>query len=207
MAAASIRSSSGLTDVTGYCVMAEVRVGGNGAPGGPEELKIGRSPKSASSGRVTWTTDLSGGFDSGIVNVRLDLPPGGGAQGVGWSVDGASPRPILYRSVLYGAIRQVLVRAAVQTGALMLWREMQIAFYKDYVPTDGLVLRTGPHVDTTADGEQIAEQILTVTPAASDNDKIVVTSQIEMSAPAAVIPGANDIFGQIFVFADSCNPL
>ena len=205
MATTYMSSSSTISSIVGFCLVSEARVGGNGNPNGTPELDLGSGPSSLSYGRITWTPDTSNGFDSGIVNVTLDIEPGTGGNTASWDVAGANPEPILYGGVRYGAISQVLVRAAVQNTAAMLWRNVQVAFYKAGTKTDGVILRSGPHVDTTGGGgSTTAEQILTVIPAANNNDKVIVTGQIELSAPAGVVLAANDIFGQIFVLTSSC---
>ena len=205
MASTSFSSASTISEITGFCAYADVRVGSNGAPDGSPEYDVGSLLGSAVSGRIVWTSDLSDGFSSGFVQVRLDAAPGGGSNGVRWEVVNGSPQTIVYNGVQYGSIQEVQIRAAVLLAAKMIWRAVSVSFFKGGVQTDGVSLRGGPQVDTTGGIIPItAEQILTVIPDATDNDEVVIVAEMELACPLTTLVQPNDIFGQIFVFADNC---
>jgi hypothetical protein len=196
---------SSISNIIGYCAYAEVKYGSNGAAGGVPEYGVGHDPSDTVTGRRVWDGNLADGLESGWINVELALEPGGGANDVKWTVFGGTPNPVFYSGVTYGTIVQVRVRAAVQAPVQMQWRSVTVKFYKNGTMVDSFTRRAGPEVDRRSYPTPVAaEQVLTVVPAAADNDKVVVTGQVRLHAPAGISLQATDLFGQVFVDTNAC---
>lgn len=207
MATGSTTSSSSISDIDGYCAFAEVLYGSNGAAQGEPEVNVGAINQAPSAGRKTWDANTSDGIDSSTVSVQLVAEAGGGTNALKMSVAGASPSPLQYSGATYGAIQRVRIRAAVQTTAKVQWGSVVVAFYRmgrtaeTYTHSGG-----GPGVDTrNATLPVTAEQILEVVPAFSNNTKVVVIANVQFVANQGVVPGAEDLFGQIFVDTVTCS--
>lgn len=203
MASGSLSTYTSIQTFFG-CFFAEARFGSNGGTGTPE-YDVGSTTSNAVSGRTVWDSDLSNGLNSGWINVSLDAEAGGGSNAVSWTVTGGTVVPLLFSGVTYGIIDNVQIVAAVQFPAQMLWRSVLVKFYKAGVLIESFSERVGPQVDTTGATPPVAkEQVLTVVPAQTDNDKVVITGQIELVCAAGIYPGPNDIFAQIYVVTGSC---
>jgi hypothetical protein len=201
MATGTIASYTYITTITGYAAVGEARYGSNGAIPGTPEYDVSDSNGNSVDGRLTWYSG-TGAFDSGKVQTTFDAEPGGGSNGVNWTVQGGSVSPVTLTSATYGSIQKVEIVAAVQMPASMTWSSVQVSFYKAGSLIEQYTRRTGPSVNLIGNSPPVAaEQILTVTPSQNDNDKVVVTGYIELACAAGSTPGANDIFGQVFLFA------
>jgi len=190
-----------ISGLAGYCIFSEAVVGSNGAGVDPE-LTLGGSSGLKVVGRSTWDTNLADGFDTGWISVEFNLKPGGGAAGVTWKVGTTT---LTYTQSTYGKIAALHIYAAVQQPASASWRNLSVKFYKGGSQTDSFSLRNGPAVDTTSPGSPAArEQILTVTPAASDNDQVIISASIKLTDPSTVLPSVDDLLAQIYVDTDAC---
>jgi len=180
-------------------VYAEMRYGSNGSDGGLPELLLGNNGSDATSGRMCWD-DADGAFDSGIVFFSMNIPPGGGSANPDTlSVTGAVTTPITYSLTTYGTVSEVQVVAGVQINASSAVTDLIIQFYKGGTLIETFNLTAGPSVDTTTASNPVAAQVLAVTPAASNNDQVVVSGNVQMQAPAGTYPNVDDIFVQVFI--------
>jgi hypothetical protein len=94
----------------------------------------------------------------------------------------------------------VIIRAAVQTSASSAWRQISVRFYNSGVQTDSYSLRAGPQINLNGSSLPVAgEQILTVTPNANNNTKVVVSGQLRFTNASTTPPDPEDMFAQIFV--------
>jgi hypothetical protein len=208
MASSSITTNNSISTISDFCFYAEALVGGDGGSGGPPEYDVGVAADNNSTGSITWDGNYVNGFDSGWIPVELVVSAGGGTGGLRWLVTSGSPDLITYDGVTYGTIQQIRIRAAVQAPAKFLWRGIAVQFSKAGTVTDSFSLRTGPQVDKTGATPPVAqEQILTITPAASDNDAVTISGQIRLVNAATTQPSPTAMFGQIYVDCGSCTIL
>jgi hypothetical protein len=92
------------------------------------------------------------------------------------------------------------IRAAVQTSASSAWRQISVKFYQSGSLTDSYSLRAGPQINLNGSSLPVAgEQILTVTPNANTNDKVIVSGQFRFTNASTSPPDPEDMFAQIFV--------
>ena len=189
----------------GFKCFGAVRVGSNGASGGqPEVLCGGGDPSGAdvATGRITWDSDLSDGFDSKWVSVQLTAGAGG-TGGVKFSVTGADPNPVVYANARYGDITKVQVSSAVaKNGMKISWQQIAARFYRNgnLVDTQILPDPCQPVADTTSGGAASASQVVGIEPDALA-DSVVVTALVRLQATGTRLPGPQDILGQILVFS------
>lgn len=203
MATGSTTTNNSVSTITGYCVAAEAKFGGNGASGGASEVSVGHDATDALTTRRTWDAVPADGIDSGAIAVLASAERLGGTNGVSWAVAGSAVVPLVYVGRAYGTITQVKVRAAVQVNGEAEWSELQVRFYKNGRQVDFLVPASPPAVDTTAGPGSAAESILTVTPGVTA-DKVTVAGYVRLACPEGVFPGADDLLAQVYVFAQNC---
>jgi hypothetical protein len=204
MATGSTTSASSVSAITGFCAFAEAKYGDNGVAGGTPEVAVGNSSADAETTGRNWDADPSDGVDSGPVTVLFSAEAGGGTAGISWAVSGADAVPITYVGRTYGAVGVVKVRAAVQVGAKVTWGSVQVKFYRNGRVTESHSPAGGPAVDTTAGPSGVAEQVLTVTPGFANNTKVTVSGSVTFECPQGTVPGATDLFAQVFLFASGC---
>jgi hypothetical protein len=195
-----------ITPITGFCVLAKVKVGSNGNVLGAPECVTGISTE-VSNGRKTWDSNLADGLDSGWVPIALTLDAGGAK----WDVSGASPARIDY-AASWGEIFRVTLQAAVDgAGRKFSFRNVVIGFFthsSDTVPdeTIGLVSPDVPVADTMGLNNPIdAEQITEVSPDGSGYKKVQVTADVRLQSTGTSLPGSEAVFGGIFVYTDTCS--
>jgi len=202
MSSSSIATNNSISTIIGYCIGAEAVVGSNDATGVPE-FWVGDAAGDMVAGQKQWDSNLSDGFDTGLVSVELNLRPGGGTSGVTWTLNGS---PLVYTGSSYGTITRVRIRAGVSTTAISSWRSILIKFMKAGVQTDSFTLKSGPIADTSSDTPPTAkEQILTVTPGPSDIDQVIITGQFRLSDAATTLPNPYELMAQIYIDTSSCS--
>ena len=206
MATGTTTTSSSVSTITGYCVVAEARFGSNGAAPGTPEVSVGSGGTDVLQTSRVWDSVPADGIDSGPVAVLASAEKDGGANGVSWYVAGAAVAPLVYVGRTYGAISKVVVRAAVRVNGQAEWSELQVRFFRLGRQTDSYVLASGPAVDTTAGPGATAESVLTVTPGLGTNTKVTVSGYVRLACGEEVVPGPGDLFAQVYVYADSCAP-
>ncbi len=200
MASGSTVTNNFISTLSGFNTYAEMLVGSNNAPGGTAEFLIGASATNNTTGRKLWDSDLTDGFDSGWVDVVLTMPATSGPSDVLLKVAGGNPETITYSGIIYSAITRVRIRAGVQAPAKMSWRNISVIFFKNGIQTDSYSPRTAPHVDTSTLNAPVAlEQILTVTPSASDNDSVTIQGSVHLVCAGSSLPAEEDMFGDIFI--------
>ena len=196
------------TTITGYCLVAEVMFGCNGDPNGSDpEYRVANAAGGNVEGRRQWDANLNDGLNSGNVNLSLIAEPGGGTNGVKWSVAGGETFPLIFSGVTYGAIAEVKIRAGVAgPGLQMKLSGLVVKFYKNGAMTQRCVLSASADANTlgmSASGS--VESTISVSPLNANNDRVVVSGVGLLKSDAGVIPGPTDILGQIFVFASNCS--
>jgi hypothetical protein len=196
MATGSITTYSSISEIIATLV-GEAQVGGNGS-GDPPEFDITDVNGNGVDGSVCWDDDLSDGFDSDWVPAVLDVEPSG--DGITWTITVDGPQALTYSGITYGTIVAVGFRAAVQTSASSAWRQVSVQFYQSGSLTDSYSLRAGPQINLHGSSLPAAgEQILTITPNANTNDKVIVSGQFRFTNASTSPPDPEDMFAQIFV--------
>jgi hypothetical protein len=196
----STSTSSTIVSITGYSAFGQARLGSNGENGGAAELGVGASGGSLATGRYTWSSDISQGVNTGSIPVSFTGNPGGSSNGVAWSVSGGDTDPLLC-SASYGAISQVKLAVWVQSaGALSGLNTIVVRFYKN-----GTLMETincGDIAADTLDYEtDIQEVVMTVTPSASDNTKVVVEANLQFTLEAAEITSPDELFAGVYLLS------
>jgi hypothetical protein len=150
---------------------------------------------------------LSDGLDSGWVAVSFTALAAGGTNALAWNVAGASPAPITFSGASAMVLRSLKMRAAVDgAGRKMSFRNIVVKFFhnaNDASPTQTVRVSSSsaPVADTTGLSDPIdAENILTVSAFRTDNQKVVVTAEIQLVTSDTVLPSQDGIFGDIYVF-------
>jgi hypothetical protein len=202
MATGTFTTSTTISDITGYCCIAETRYGSNGGNEGTPEWDVG-SASNQTTGRTKWADDPDDGFDTGLLNTELGTSQGG-AEGIGFALQDSPDSPLIYVGVTYGSIGNVLVRAGAQITSTVSWTGVNVTYYKNGNQTETYEYNGTFQVSTT-DGSPTAEVILTVVPQFDDNDQVTVQGSIEMVLPAGYYPGPDDMFNQVFVYTASCS--
>ncbi len=197
-------------DVAGdQCFVGEVRVGNNSLNTTQFEYDAGHNTSGDFvTGQRVWDANLADGFDSGQVAIQLVGNPGGGANGVSFSVQGGSVDPLNYSGVTYGTIQKVEVRAKVAAGGLRLtFSDLIVRFYKAGVLVETInVPAQDTPVASTWDTSSPASALFVVriTPENADPDKVVVDANVRLESQSTTLPHASWINGQILVAAASC---
>lgn len=197
----SVSSSSSTTTMTGYAVFSAAEAGSNGEVSGTPEYRVGTSATNYTYGRRVWTNDMSQGLDSGDVAVSLVANPGGGTNGVVWTVSGGGTVPLYYSGASYGNISQLKVVAGVRTaGAKVAITSLFVRFYKN-----GSLIETiqcgNVEADTLDSSSDTQEQIMTITPTASDNTKVVIECDVRLILQAEAISNPDDLYSRFFVYS------
>jgi hypothetical protein len=195
------------TNITGFCVLAELQYGSNGEVSGASECDAGKSADSESSGRRKWAADTSGGVDSGWVPIQLVVNADSINSPVAWAIDGADPDPIAYTGASFGEILYFKLRAGVRNaGRRMSFRNVSVSFYingSDSTAAEYGQISNPPVASTVGEVDPVdAENIVDVGPENSGYRKATLSAEVRLESED--VPDATDIFGQLFVFTSSC---
>jgi hypothetical protein len=195
-----------ISTLTGYVAVAEVRFGSNGDLNGFDaEYRVGDANGNWTDGRRTWDNNLTDGLSAGPVSTSFTTSPGNGTNGIAWSVIGGVTDPLSFSGIAFSRISSVKFRAAVTGGGMrMRWAGLVVDFYKagTLQQRRTVVATLWPDANTLSlPQSNPVEKIITITPSASDNDKVVVTASATLQANAGVSLGPDHIFGQIFLYA------
>ena len=192
---------------SGFCVVGQARVGGNGAGAG-HEFSVGHDTAAAcATGRRTWDAAASG-IDSGQVATRLTAGPGGGAN-LSLNVDGGNPSPLPYASLQYGAVTKVQIQARVtQTNAKFAFRNIQVTFATPGQSQQVIVVDAAmaPAADTTGGHGTSASQAIQVTPRNAGYTTVTVVAEVQLVCQDPAPAGPDAIEGSVYVFTESCAP-
>ena len=197
-------STPSISQISGYSLLAEVRSGGNGDYSGVPEFDIGSGSNDFSTGRTTWTGDLTNGFDSGLRSVRFDAVLGGSAPSSTLDLQGSMTGLLTHPSPANQSIECVQFRVAIQGYRMeMQWQNLSVQFLKDNVVTETVPLPATMDVNSLAPSSSgVAEQLCTVLPSRTDNTEAIVTGSVRLtSMEPDYQPAANELFGQVFVYS------
>ena len=196
-----------ITTITGYSSFATARVGSNGESGSPAELFVGTSASDKSSGRKTWTTSTSSGFDSDWVSVVWTVLAGGGNGSLEWQVAGASPSPVGHAGSQVTQIGLVKLRAGVVGGNRRAsFRNVVIAFYtsaSDTQAAEEISLGQGstPVASTWGQtGSVSAEYPVTIQPDGGGYQKLKVTADVRLECGDPGLPSEETIVTDLYAF-------
>jgi hypothetical protein len=175
-----------------YDVLAGVRYGMDGSPDGAPTYDV-RSSSLWDGGWLTWDGNPDDGIDSGWSSVDLIISH----SGVTWTVDGQSAT---IDAPSFNSINQIQIIADSSAQAMMSWQNVGIQFYSNNQVVDSWGSYGGPTIDETAEQNPIEKQdILTLTPQASNVDKVHLTAQVRMTCPQGVYLDQNSVFGQVLI--------
>lgn len=198
-------TNDSISDLTGTAY-AEAIYGNNGDTGGVPGYDTGDPASDNVYGYITWGDDPPEPLDSGEVDFNFQALPGGGTNGVLWDVTGGSAGQLQYSNAAYGTLVSVTLRAAVTlAGCKVSMNGVVVKFYKGGVLIESATLNSGqnPVADALASSDPVAiEQVTVVTPANTDNDKVVVTGTVRLQTLAEIAPAPTDLFGQIYLQAN-----
>jgi len=198
MSTGALLSNNSISDLNGYAIFADARLGSNGDSAGDSELAVGSDPETCTCGRDVWGTVTDAGLDSGSVSTELTIGSGGSVE---WQVAGSSPSPLTYDSSGFTQIHTIDIRALTQANAMVSWESIYVQFYKNGAVTDTYSASAGPSVDDRGDeSPPPSEQILEITSAYEDNDAVVIQGDFRLAYPGNITPCSTDLAAQIFVF-------
>lgn len=198
----SLSSSNSVSYISNYEVAATAAVGDNATTAGPTECSLERANSTPVTCHNLWSADTSTGLDSGWRDLSLSVPQGGGTDATEFSVADAETDPLTVSTAAHGSVSVVKIRAGVSAGGTSAAiRSVAVQFYKNGVLQD----QEGYTSEFAADAMELddpveREQLLTVTPAHTDNDSVTVTLQLRLQALEGIEPDPVAVFGQIFVF-------
>lgn len=202
MADAAIYYNNSITEISGYSMYTELRIGSNGDPWGEAEIVSGSSPYDAQYGRIVWDGDLEDGFDSGqLEHVLTSTVEDEDPETAVVTSDGESG-PLTFSTSVYGSVALVQLRALALVAGSASWSNVAIGFYRDNVLVDSYSSAAGLSVDKSSQtGPVESEALLSVSSQAQGIDKVVISGTFRMSYDSTVIvPGAADLAGQFFVY-------
>jgi hypothetical protein len=151
------------------------------------------------SARSCWDTNLLDGFDSGWVDVELDINTAGGTGGIVWFVDG---KCLTYDSPQFDDIQGVIFRAGVSAAeSTVSFRNLSGQFFRS--DSDSQALQTASaddgSVSTVGTSDPDSEDIVVVAPDGSGFQKARIFAQVRMESPD--LPNPCDLFAQFFIYA------
>jgi hypothetical protein len=182
--------------IDGYAVYADIRCGSDGSTVGVPELAMGSSPEDQTTAKSCWDTSLLDGFDSGWVDVELDINSTGS---IVWFVDG---KCLTYDSPQFDEIQGVIFRAGVSTSdGTVSFRNLSGQFFRS--DSDSQALQTASSddgsVSTVGTSDSDCEDIVVVAPDGSGFQKARIFAQVRMQSPD--LPNPTDLFAQFFIYA------
>jgi hypothetical protein len=186
---------STLSSDDSYDAYANLQVGSNGDPSGDPTSAIGDVYGEENWAYNTWDTNVSGGFDTSNVPITFDVTSDGSE-----TLNVGNNSPLTNQTDSIGPISSVVIEAAVQTNATAKWGGISVEFLKNGSVVETDTFASGPQVDTTTSGaSNVADQTLTVTPSAPDDDEVIVTGIMRMTSPGISYPAAQAMFCNVFV--------
>lgn len=193
-----------MIDASGYVAAVEIAYGSNGLSGSPEAFA--GTMGNMDGGQVVWDRDLSDGFDSGWVPVSLHVKPGGGAEGLVWTI-GDGLTTVTHYDASYDGINGIVITAGVSgAGMLMAWKELQANYFFEGEMVEQITVGTSswPAVSTLGKttGYGFQDDYL-IEASDTPNDEIVVTGFVRMAADFGVYPSPDAIVSRIFVLPEA----
>jgi hypothetical protein len=184
-----------LMDDSSYDTFGNLQVGSNGDAEGDPTSDVGDVFGEENYAYTAWDSDLDGGFDTSNVPIALDVTSDGSE-----SLSVASNAPLTYQTGSIGPISSVVLEAAVQTNATSSWSNVTVTFLKNGSVREVDSIGNGPQVNTVSSGSaNVADQTLTVTPSAPDDDEAIVSGVMRMTSPGINYPASQAMFCNIFV--------
>lgn len=189
-------SAESVSSITDFSIGGDVRYGDNGDPYGMGEAAICTPSQQLDVGLVTWDGDPYDGIDSGWRSVVLDATLGA-TDAVDFAVGSTA---VAEGADLASSIGAVTIRAAVSGPDMAVeWDAIVVRFYRD-----GQLVETVSVDDLSADrlgssDPDPYEAGATVTPSASDYDRVVISGQVRVRAAEGTYPWGTDLFAQVLI--------
>jgi hypothetical protein len=193
-----------MIDASGYVAAAEVVYGTNGLSGSPEAFA--GTTGDMDGGQVIWDPDPSDGFDSGWVPVSLHVKPGGGSEGLVWTV-GDGLTTVTYSGADYDNINGIVITAAVSgAGMFMAWSSLQASYFFEGEMVEQIAVGSSswPTANTLGQTSSYGFQDDYLIEASdTPNDEIIVTGFVRMATDFGVYPAPDSMASQIFVLPEA----
>jgi hypothetical protein len=185
-----------ITQTQGYSLFASAQFGSNSGSTSASELSLGTSSTWAS-GQTTWDGNLANGFDTDELFVQLEVDFDSGHST--FSVFNSSEPVVSFNGPTGGTVGSLVIRSGAQVATgFSSWAGFDISFFRDGTEQEAISISGDTTAQVSSSGGQ-SEQLLTVTPGASNYDKVVVSCWFRMMAGQGVTPGWTGLFGQILV--------
>jgi hypothetical protein len=198
MATTSIFFSDSISDLSGYWLCAEARLGNNGDYFGPQEVVIKKPDgQEVQRSSLQWDTDDSDGIDSGLCAFSLAAEDGV----LTWSVNGYECRTVSEAQPPFENVHKVLIRAAANGIGLFEFQGLSVKFYKDNALIDSYDHTENLGVDTRYASAPSAERTIEVFPTSTDCDEVLVTGFFRMLAPE--ISSQDQVYGQVALYTSA----
>jgi hypothetical protein len=184
---------------SGDDLFGNMMVGGDGNGSGCAETTVGDDQGGEYYGYYTWCESEGDGFNSGGVPVSFVADSDGYE-----SLEVSTNDPVTYNGDSIGPIGSVVFQAAVTEQGSAEWSDISVDFYSGstLVETDSAM--QGPEANTTdTPSTPQKEQLMTVTPSASDITSVKIAGEIQLTAPAGSTPGPTGMFCNVFIFGQS----
>lgn len=182
------------TDLYDGQSFAEVRAGSDGYYWGDSEYLTGPNGDDTTDGRTEWDSDLSDGFDTGNVPVVID----GSSAGTTLSPQGADDGAITSPDAIVGIVHEVDLRAVVMApDSEAIWSSIQVEFFKNHQLTQTISV---PTLDAKGTADAPSQEALAiVTPNATDNDEVLITGTVRLTATEPGQPATEQMFCQAII--------
>jgi hypothetical protein len=172
----------------------DLEPGSNGNSSGDPTYTIGDDQGMEQWGFTQWDSDLSDGFDTGPVNVDFTAWAAGQE-----SATIGSNTPLSYDGDAIGTIGSVVLRAGVLVSGEAKFSNVTVEFYHDDSLLETDSISAGPDANTLDGSATQQEQLLTISPTATNANKVVVCATAQLRSPTDTAPGPTDMFCDIFV--------
>lgn len=184
-----------ITFTQGYSICASAHFGSN-SQSSYSELTLGTS-SSWSSGQTVWDSSLTNGFDTDELFVQLEVDFDSGLST--FSVFNSSEPTVSFSGATGGTVGSIIIRSAAQEATgFSSWAGFDISFFRDGTERESISISGDTTAEVGASGGE-SEQLLSVTPGASNYDKVVVSCWFRMMAGQGATPDPTGLFGEILV--------
>jgi hypothetical protein len=190
--------TSSISDIYGYGLYADWRVGSNGDSSGDPSYTMGDDQGEEAWGYSQWDSDLSDGFDTGNISVRF-----AGSSDGSESLTVGSDATLQYSGDAMGTITSVEFRAGVMVAGEAKFSDINIQFYHDNTLVEAIPVGSGPDANTINSSSLQQEQTLTVTPTAPNVNKVFISATTRLDSKTDTAPATSDLFCNIFVFGSN----
>lgn len=185
-----------ISDLDGYWLGAEARLGDNGDIFGTREVRIRTESSVPVDAFCNWDGEDWDGIDTGDVPFTLTA-----ADGImTWTVAGTVGGAISYNGGTFTDLDKVQFRIGVQGPGYFEFGNVQVHFYDDSTLVDSYVQEEPLVIDTLGYPDPgIQEKIADVYTEANGVDEVTIEGYLRFSVNEMSAP--DQVFGEIFLYA------